>query len=121
MNRSTENFGLALERFTEALNWSETPATRDSAILRFELCYETAWKAAQYAAREAGLLANGPKQAFEAAFRLGWIEDETIWIGMMRARNNAVHTYNEVFARQLYAELPTFHTALTSLFQKIPD
>lgn len=119
MNRSTENFQLALGRFIEALEWEESAATRDSAILRFELCYETAWKAAQTAAREEGLTANGPRQAFEAAFQLGWIKDETIWASMIRARNSAIHTYNEAFSKQLYAELPAFRKALESLCEKM--
>jgi len=119
MNRSVENFSKALERFREALEWEETPATRDSAILRFELCYETAWKAAQVSAREAGFVVNGPRQSFEAAFRLGWLEEECLWDAMIRARNNAVHTYNEAFAKEMYAGLPRFRDALNLLYSKL--
>ena len=119
MNRSVDNFRLALGRFSEALEWSESPATRDSAILRFELCYETAWKAVQNAARDEGLVVNGPREAFEAAFQLGWTNDETIWISIIRARNNAVHTYNEAYSKQLYAELPAFCSAFKFLCERM--
>lgn len=119
MNRSVENFSLALHRFAEALEWEETPATRDSAILRFELCYETAWKAAQLAARNEGLVVSGPRQSFQAALQLGWVQDETVWDAIIRTRNNAIHTYNEDLAKQLYNDLPTFRPALEELLSHI--
>jgi nucleotidyltransferase substrate binding protein (TIGR01987 family) len=119
MNRARENFLSALSRFEEALGWEETPATRDSAILRFELCYETAWKAAQTFVREEGLAVSGPRQSFIGGFQLGWVSDEKVWDDMIRARNNAVHTYNEDFAKEMYRQLPVFRRAFEELREKL--
>jgi len=119
MTRAIQNFHRALERFREALEWEESPATRDSAILRFELSYETAWKAAQVSVREEGFAVNGPRQSFQAAFQLGWIDDEEVWDAMIRARNNAVHTYNEAFAKQMYASLGRYLNAMEFLRGKL--
>jgi len=119
MTEPTQNFAKALDRFEEALSWEETPATRDSAILRFEICFETAWKAAQKAARVQGLDVAGPKAAFQAAFQLAWLSDETIWPEIIAQRNNAVHTYNETFAKQLYQELFRFRSAFRELLASL--
>lgn len=53
-----------LARWQEALEaWRITGSDRDrdSAILRFELTYEVAWKHLQHMAREQGLESNGPR------------------------------------------------------------
>lgn len=121
MSRSLQNFELALMRLDEALAWAVNDATRDSVILRFELSFETAWKAAQQMVRDAGLQAAGPRASFEAAFTLGWMDDEVVWQDMIRARNSAVHTYNESFARKLRAEIPRYHDALRQLLDRMQE
>ncbi len=112
-------FRRAVERLAEALGRPPDPIVRDSAILRFELAFETAWKCCQTLTREQGLLANSPKQALSAAFRLGWITDETLWDEILRLRNTAVHVYHETLAQALFDRLPAlvpaFRQLLTSL------
>ena len=112
-----------LARWQEALSaWRTTGSDRDrdSAILRFELTYEVAWKHLQALAREQGLESNGPRQAFENAFRLGWIEDEVVWAEAIRARNSAAHVYREDFAQALGGKLVSLHTAFMQLVKKLP-
>ena len=111
-------------RWQEALDaWRTTNSDRDrdSAILRFELAYEVSWKHLQSLAREQGLESAGPRQAFENAFRLGWIEDETVWFDALRTRNQAVHIYREAWAQQLAETLPRLHAAFVSLLAKLPE
>jgi nucleotidyltransferase substrate binding protein (TIGR01987 family) len=93
---------------------------RDSAILRFELAYEVAWKLLQRLVREQGLAATGPRQVFAAAFQLGWIEDEAAWFDIISARNLAVHVYREAAALALAAALPRHHAAFHSLLDRLP-
>ncbi|MBI2497144.1 MAG: nucleotidyltransferase substrate binding protein [Opitutae bacterium] len=93
---------------------------RDSAILRFELAYEVAWKLLQRMARQQGLEAAGPRETFSQAFRLGWIEDETAWFDIITARNLAVHVYREASAAALAAELPRHLVAFQRLLAKLP-
>jgi nucleotidyltransferase substrate binding protein (TIGR01987 family) len=110
-------------RWQEALAaWQAngTDRDRDSAILRFELSYEVAWKHLQALAREQGLESAGPRQAFEHAFRLGWIDDEVAWSEAMIARNQAVHVYREVWAQDLAERLPALHAAFVRLLRRLP-
>jgi nucleotidyltransferase substrate binding protein (TIGR01987 family) len=93
---------------------------RDSAILRFELAYEVAWKHLQALAREQGFESVGPRQAFENAFRLGWIEDEVVWRDVLTARNQAVHVYREAWAQALAERLPVLQAAFVRLLERLP-
>lgn len=99
-----------LEKWEEANKFldSGNDRDRDSAILRFELAYEVVWKYMQQRVRENGFESNGPRQAFENAFRLGWIEDECLFEEILKCRNNAVHAYREELANGLAARLPDF-------------
>jgi nucleotidyltransferase substrate binding protein (TIGR01987 family) len=112
-----------LQRWSEALDaWraSGSDRDRDSAILRFELAYEVTWKHLQTLAREEGLESAGPRQAFENAFRLGWIEDEMIWADVIRLRNQAIHVYREAAAQSLALELPRLQAAFQQLARALP-
>jgi nucleotidyltransferase substrate binding protein (TIGR01987 family) len=88
--------------------------------LRFKLAYEVAWKHLQRLIREQGLESNGPRQAFENAFRLGWIDDEVLWSDTIKARNLAIHVYREIFALELAAELPRLHAGFELLITRLP-
>lgn len=110
-------------RWAEAVTaWQagEHDRDRDSAILRFELAYEVAWKLLQRLARAQGLESAGPRQAFAHAFQLGWIEDETVWFDILQARNRAVHVYREASANELAAELPGYLAAFERLLGRLP-
>lgn len=110
-------------RWREALAaWQLTGSDRDrdAAILRFKLAYEVAWKHLQWLIREQGLESNGPRQAFENAFRLGWIDDEVLWSDTIKARNLAIHVYREIFALELAAELPRLHAGFELLITRLP-
>jgi nucleotidyltransferase substrate binding protein (TIGR01987 family) len=103
-----EDLERVILRLREALALPVESVVRDSAILRFELAFEVAWKTVQFFARQQGFEVSSPRQAFERAFLLGWITDEVLWQKMLAARNMAVHVYREELAEQLYESLPGF-------------
>ena len=108
-------------RWGEALEaWRATGSDRDSAILRFEVAFEVVGKHLQSLTREEGFDSNGPRQAFENAFRLGWIEDEVLWSDAIKARNTAIHVYRESIARELAGELERLLAGFQSLLRKLP-
>ncbi len=94
-NALKRDFDDILARFGEALALPKSDIVRDSAILRFELTFEVAWKLCQRLVREQGLEANSPRQAFQQAFTLGWISDKfgrtssgrAMWRCMFTGRN----------------------------------
>ena len=126
MNRLTQqraDLARLLDRWQEALDaWSSngTDRDRDSAVLRFELCFELMWKHLQAMVRQEGLDSAGPRQAFVNAHRMGWIEDEVVWDEIIRARNTAVHIYHEELAEALARKLPRFKSAFAKLRETLP-
>jgi nucleotidyltransferase substrate binding protein (TIGR01987 family) len=118
-NALKADFESILRRWGEALAQPPTDLARDSAILRFELTFEVAWKLVQLLVREQGLEANSPRQAFQQAFVLGWITDEEIWADIIRARNTAVHVYRQEYAEALYRELGRYNAAFNELHRAI--
>jgi nucleotidyltransferase substrate binding protein (TIGR01987 family) len=47
-----------------------------------------------------------PREAMEAALKLGLIEDDGSWPAMLKDRNLTSHTYLQEIAEALYARLP---------------
>lgn len=123
LEQSRADFERIVARWAEALAAAQNTGSdrdRDSAILRFELAYEVAWKLLQRMARRQGLEAAGPREAFSQAFKLGWIDDENAWFDVITARNLAVHVYREASAISLAAELPRHLGAFQQLLARLP-
>lgn len=122
MNRtdaSLRDLHQIVAKLEAALAAPKTDLARDSAILRFELAYEVAWKAIQKFAAAEGLAVNSPRQAFERAFQLGWISDEVLWREMLAQRNAAVHIYREPLAENLFQQLGVFLVGFKELLRNL--
>lgn len=118
MNRheqALDHFNNALAQLEEALTLSvEDTRDRDAIILRFQLSYETCWKALKHClySHEA-IEANSPKSAIKSAYQQGWLgSNETLWLSMIEDRNLIVHTYNEDQAQRIYEHVKNYATAL---------
>lgn len=113
----SEQFGEAVKRLKEALDAPRNEITRDSAIKRFELCFDVAWKSVKDFVREKGVECHSPKNCFQAGLQNGLIEiaDERDWDEMIKERNLAVHTYDVDLANDIYRKLPTY----LALFEKL--
>ncbi len=102
-----EDFTKALLRFDEVLELPKNDVVRDSAIKRFELCFELGWKAMKaYLEENHNATCASPRTCFREAFRVGVIDYDEHWIELTSTRNYTVHTYREAFAEKIYAELP---------------
>jgi len=67
-------------RLEEALRLEKSPIVRDSAIKRFELSFDLAWKCIQTHARKEGLDCHSPRSCIKTAFKLGLIKYEDVWL-----------------------------------------
>lgn len=114
------SFETALMRLSEALTEAETALGRDGAIQRFEFTFELAWKATMHIAQEEGIESGtSPKQIIKAAFKLGWLEDDALWLKMLDDRNRTSHTYKEQLAREVFDRLPDYRDAFTKLLEEL--
>jgi nucleotidyltransferase substrate binding protein (TIGR01987 family) len=114
-------FRRATERLAEALAAGDAnPLFVDAAIQRFEFCVELAWKSLrEVLARDHGVNVASPKPALQEAYRLHLIDDEAVWLDMLRDRNLCVHTYREALAREIYQRLPRYAKLLAQLAARL--
>ena len=77
------DFGLTVARLEEALRLEKNGIVRDSAIKRFELCFDLAWKCMQIYARKEGVECHSPRGCLKTAFQLGLLEYDEVWMEML--------------------------------------
>jgi len=100
---------------------ADSDVVQAGCIQYFEFCFELAWKAIKVLATEQGLPeCTSPKSCLKQAFQQRWIDDESLWLEMLMARNRMSHTYDIRGALQVYAALqtqylPQFQLLLTRL------
>ena len=114
--RKLQSFGDALQRLEEALSLSAPSSLeKDGSIQRFEFTLETAWKTLRSALLNESLETGTPKSAISGAFQSGWIQDESLWLEMLKARNEASHLYREARAAEIYSRLSPFTLEMRKL------
>lgn len=115
MEEILKDFDQAISSLKEALALEKNKIIRDSALLRFQLCFELAWKAVKDYARGEGVECFSPKSCFQIAFQLKLIDYDENWINMVNDRNLIVHLYEEEMADKIYSHLSNY----LSLFEKL--
>lgn len=111
-----EDFQKALSRFEVILKENKTEIVCDSAIKRFELIFDLAWKAVKAFLEEYhNTTCVSPQTCFREAFSKGLIDYDDYWIEIAKLRNRTVHTYSEPLADEIYSTLPKVLT----YFQKL--
>jgi nucleotidyltransferase substrate binding protein (TIGR01987 family) len=107
------NLDRALQNLVEFLSESRRPPVVLAGITKaFEYTYELSWTACEKIAHANGLQTGGPRPALG----LGLIEDQDLWLSMMRARNLSSHTYNKGVAEDLVTRI---ESAFLPEFQKV--
>lgn len=113
-------FETALGRLDDALKQVETEWTRDAAIQRFEFTFELAWKTTMRAAQKEGMQSGAsPKQVIKAAFKVGWIDDDVLWLKLLEDRNRTSHAYDQIIAEEIFNRLPDYRDALKKLLAQL--
>lgn len=119
MTHIINDFQKAIDRLSEVLELKETEVIRDSAIKRFEICFDLAWKAIKEYAKIQGVDCFSPRECFKTAFQLKLIEYREGWLQMMDDRNKTVHLYAALFAEEVYVRLPKYLELLYSLLTQL--
>ncbi len=115
----TKAFSKAITRLEEVLELDKTDVTRDSAIKRFEICFDLAWKSIKNYARKEGIECNSPRMCFKTAFKLNLIDYDEKWLKGIEDRNTTSHLYNEKLADQVYQRLPEYKSLFDSLLSRL--
>ena len=117
-----KQFEKSLNQFEKVLKKKKTEFIRDSAIKRFELTFDIAWKLVKVILEEQkGISCFSPKDCFREAFRQKIIDADPMWLKIVDLRNFSVHLYDEKFADDLYKRLPKILEMFKSLKEKIEE
>ncbi|MCG2725920.1 MAG: HI0074 family nucleotidyltransferase substrate-binding subunit [Elusimicrobia bacterium] len=98
----TANFSKALSRLKEGLLESGYALSLDGALQRFEFTFEMAWKTMKKFLLVEGFDCASPRDCVKKAFQSGYIENERVWLDMIKDRNLSSHIYDEKDAKAVY-------------------
>jgi nucleotidyltransferase substrate binding protein (TIGR01987 family) len=105
-SKSLANAEAALKQLIQFL---EVPAVSDrdraGVIQAFEFTFEATWKLLKHLAEAEGLAAESPKRALLAAFKMGIVTDDTLWLEMLRDRNLSSHVYHVDLAERIFTAI----------------
>jgi nucleotidyltransferase substrate binding protein (TIGR01987 family) len=118
-NKILTDFEKAIKRLEEVLELKKTGVVRDSAIKRFELCFDLAWKSIKNYSKIQGIECYSPRECFKDAFQLKLIEHDKGWLLMIDDRNLTTHLYKESEAEKVYKNLPEYLEMFKNLFEKL--
>lgn len=117
-----EDFENSVNRLEDVLNQKKNEFIRDSAIQRFEVAFEMAWKLLKaFLDEKKGIICRSPKDCLKEAYKLKIIEFSEFWLKMADLRNETAHTYKEAVAEKVYSQLPEALKYLKILLVKIKE
>lgn len=103
-----ESFKKAIDKLDEILKMEKSEVNRDSAIKRFEICFDLAWKTIKDYGKAQGVECFSPRSCFKIAFQLELIDHNDKWLGMIDDCNLTTHLYSEEYANNVYKKLPIY-------------
>ncbi|MCM1579451.1 MAG: nucleotidyltransferase substrate binding protein [Ruminococcus sp.] len=102
---------------------------RTGVIGQFNLSFELAWKALQEVLRKHGVMGaetGSPREILKLGYKVGFVNNEEIWLDMLDSRNVSVHVYDEEKAdeqiKKIYERyIPAFRELRETLKEKISE
>ena len=116
-----EDFKKSINGLEEVLAIEKTKINRDSAIKRFELCFDLSWKLIKVYARKEAVECNSPRECIKIAFQLKLINYNEAWFDIIKDRNLVVHIYKEEYADEVYSRLTNHLESFRDLFAKVEE
>lgn len=115
LERSWKRLKEGVENTTDQLD-------EDGVIKRFEFTFEVFWKTLKIFLKAEGLETKTPRDTLKEAFRLEWLDDESLFLDMLEDRNKTSHIYNEDESRKIYDRISTNHLpAIGHVLDKLKD
>lgn len=112
----------ALNQLKEAVGKPDsTYGKTDIVIKRFEFSVELTWKVLKHFLELYNVEAPFPRIRLQEAYKIGWIDDEKIWIDILKDRNLTSHVYDENAAGKIAARVPAYLPIMEGLLAKLTD
>ena len=96
----------SLTLINKKLRLEKTEINRGSAIQRFEIAVDLAWKTLKtYLEEYRGIICRSPKGCFRKAFSQGVIDYDDYWVKIVDFRNKTPHLYSKSLAEKFITNL----------------
>jgi nucleotidyltransferase substrate binding protein (TIGR01987 family) len=106
LEQSLDSLERAVSRLEEALSEKiDNTLFIDGTIQRFEFAIGLFWKTFRRALHIEGVETATPKEAISQAYQSGWFDNDAIWLGMLKDRNETSHIYDEGKANEIYSRI----------------
>jgi len=102
---SLEKLNNAFVMLSEGAKIADDDLYRDGVIQRFEFTFELLWKTIKIYLENQGIIVRSPRESFKEAFRLGIIEDEKLFLDMLKDRNDTTHIYDKETAENIFIRI----------------
>ncbi len=104
--RKLDNFLKCLEilRKADFVLAENDDIYRTGVIGQYNLTFELSWKALQEILRLHGVIEaqrGSPREILQLGYRMGFVDDSSVWLAMLKKRNESVHIYDEDKADEL--------------------
>jgi nucleotidyltransferase substrate binding protein (TIGR01987 family) len=120
LREAMTSLGNALDRLGEAVVRPDPDElAMDGTIQRFEFTFELFWKTLRRFLQQEGIDTASPKNTLRHAYRRGLLDQEQLWLDMLKDRNLSSHVYNAEIARDLNSRLSAHHRALREAFEQL--
>ena len=118
---SLSNLENALQNLERAV---EIPKDRElvaeGTIHRFEMTIELFWKTLRRAINFEGTHVKTSRASLKEAFRIGWLDEEQVWLDMLESRNTTSHEYlAEELAEDNYDDIKKVTPILREAFDTL--
>lgn len=119
LDKSIKDFSKMINNLEESLKQKRDEFMRDSAIKRFELCFDLAWKSIKNYAKKQGVECYSPGQCFKETYQLQLIDYEQEWMNMIKDRNLPTHHYDENNADEIYNRMDKYLGMFKDLLERL--
>lgn len=118
VKQSLENLGKALARLKEGVTEAKDNRLMiDGTIQRFEFTLELYWKTLKRLLELDGIITYTPKEALQKAYQAEWLNEENVWLQMLKDRNETSHIYNEQMADRIYRHIQLYLPIMEETYQ----
>lgn len=124
-NNKVQSYSLKLENAIASL---ETALNKqmdierisiDASIKRFVYVFELFWKLLKAILEQKGIEAQYPRDVMQQAYQGNLIDDEEMWIAMLKDRNLTSHTYDKKLADDIFKRIHQYLPVLKTSFSHL--
>jgi nucleotidyltransferase substrate binding protein (TIGR01987 family) len=106
-----EKLKKAWEKLRSGVQSAKGELEWDGVMQRFEFTFELFWKALKVFLAQEGMDARTPKDCLREAFRLGWLENESVYLDMLEDRNKTSHIDAKSTAEEILRRITTSYVS----------